>query len=84
VQQVPRACCSGALHATVLGTLEDTMVSTLDLSGGSALVGGDIQGNALRLVAAEMFTQWCNDAAVSEVDVRVAYGLDWYDMLGGA
>jgi hypothetical protein len=63
------------------------MVSTLDLSGGSALVGRDIQGNALRRAAAEMFTQWCNDAVVSEVDVSVAraplaYGLDWYDMLG--
>jgi hypothetical protein len=63
------------------------MVSTLDLSGGSALGRGDIQGNALRLLAAEMFTHWCNDAAVSEADVSVAkaplaYGLDWYDMLG--
>jgi hypothetical protein len=68
------------------------MVSTLDLLGGSALVGSDNQGNALRFVAAEMFTQWCNDATVSEVEVSVAsasaatvaYGLDWYDMLGGA
>jgi hypothetical protein len=66
------------------------MVSTLDLAGGCALVRWDNQGTALRLVAAETFTQWCIDATASEVDESVArasdatlaYGLDWYDMLG--
>lgn len=97
------------------------MVSTMDLAGGSALVKSGNQGNALHLVAAEMFTQWCDDVTVLQTDVSVerssampemiseadflpvaerrgflrlrdlvyvqfaaalAYGLDWYDMLG--
>jgi hypothetical protein len=47
------------------------MVSTLDLTGGPTLTSWGHQGNNPRLVSAEMFASWCDNAPVSKSDASV-------------